>query len=93
MVAVDLAAARARPALTTGITPPTATVNSATTSRPDLEPREKTTTAIRRCPQSDFLCEKGGRSLNQPVGRHDAYGVADRHIEPVKRLLQGRRFQ
>ena len=93
MVAVDLAAARARPALTTGITPPTATVNSATTSRPDLEPREKTTTAIRRCPQSDFLCEKGGRPLNQPVGRHDAYAVGDGYIEPVKCSLQGRSLQ
>ena len=39
------------------------------------------------------LYEKGGRSLNQPVGRHDAYGVADRHIEPVKCALQGRWLQ
>src|SRR5215208_5985936 len=39
------------------------------------------------------LCEKAGRSLNQPVGRHDAYGVDDRHIEPVKCPLQGRRLQ
>ena len=48
------------------------------------EPHGEARTASRRSPQGDLLYEKGGRSLNQPVSRHDAYGVAHRHIEPVK---------
>ena len=31
-----------------------------------------------------LLHEKSGRSLNQPVGRHDANGVGDGHIQTVK---------
>lgn len=31
-----------------------------------------------------LLHKKGRRTLNQPVGRHDAYSVGDGHIEPVE---------
>jgi hypothetical protein len=32
---------------------------------------------------------KGGRPLDQPEGRHDADGIGNRYIEPVKRSLYG----
>jgi len=39
------------------------------------------------------LYKKGGRPFNQPVGRHDAYGVGDGYIESVKCSLDKRRLQ
>jgi hypothetical protein len=39
-----------------------------------------------------WLCKKGGRPLNQPVGRREAYRIGGSYIKSVKcSLYEGRR--